>query len=182
MSAEKNQVQTLPGLMWPGLTTVGTLIIKVDKQDFNIQSKPVEFANKTFVPKQEAHITVFGSSLGTEILQQFAQQPEKERAVRQAFESTDWSYKKTTDLRHLVRKRSLAPSLDVEQESIIMLVVMDGMELFYNKLRSLDLIADDYPVPPPHVTLYTRNCDQGIGVHSEDELTALTKEHLQKLV
>jgi hypothetical protein len=182
MNADKDQVQSLPRLMWPGLTTVDTLIIKVDKHDFDIRSKPVEFANKTFIPKQEAHITIFGSSLGTEFIQQFAQQPEKERAVRQAFESTDWSYKKTTDLRHLVRKRSVASSFDIEQESIIMLLVMDGMETFYNKLRSLDLIPGDYPVPSPHVTLYTRNCDQGIGFHSEDELTALTKEHLQKLL
>ena len=168
------------GISWPGLTEVNTLIINVDKKDFGIQKTPLEIAHRLFIPKQETHITIFGSGLGAQLRQQFTLRPELEHEVARAFESTDWSYRKTTKFRHLV-KTSGASTVQTVEESIVMLLNLDGMAVFYDKLKSLELIPDDHPVPPPHVTLYTRNCDTGIGIHSEDELTALTKAHLQKL-
>jgi hypothetical protein len=169
-------------LNWPGLTSSNTLIIRADKSDFGIQSKPIEYAGRSFIPKQEAHITVFGSKLGTYLLQQFTINPFTERQVRQAFETTDWSYTKTHDLRHLVRENCELTGIDKIEESIIMRLEMDGMEEFYTKLKMLGLIDKDQPVPPPHVTLYTRNCDLGIGAHSESELVKLTCKHIDNLV
>jgi len=169
-------------LNWPGLTSCNTLIIHADKSEFGIKSKPIEYSGRTFIPKQEVHITVFGSDPGTHLLQQFSNNPFAEKQVRQAFESTDWSYTKTQDLMHLVRENSELTGIDKIEESIIMRLEMDGMAEFYIKLKMLGLIDKDQPVPPPHVTLYTRNCDQGIGVHSESELIKLTCEHISKLV
>ena len=169
-------------LNWPGLTSSNTLIIRADKSEFGIRPTPIEYSDRTFIPKQEAHITVFGSDLGTHLLQQFTNNPFAEQQVRQAFETTDWSYTKTHDLRHLVRENSELTGIDKTEESIIMRLEMDGMAEFYTKLKMLGLIDKDQPVPPPHVTLYTRNCDLGIGVHSESELIKLACEHIDKLV
>ena len=169
-------------LKWPGLTCYNTLIIRIDKSEFGIQSKPIEYSGKAFIPKQEAHITVFGSDLGTHLLQQFTHNPLAEQQVKQAFESTDWRYTKTHDRRHLARENTALTGIDKTEESIIMRVKMDGMAEFYSKLKALGLIHKNQPVPPPHVTLYTRNCDLGIGVHSETELIKLTSEHIDKPV
>jgi len=167
---------------WPGLTSLNTLIIRVDKCDFGIKSTPIEYSGRTFFPKREAHITVLGSDLGTHLQQQFTNNRLVEQQVKQAFESTDWCYTKTHDLRHLVRQNNDRPGLEKTEESIIMRLEMGGMAVFYTKLKRLGLIHKDHPVPPPHVTLYTRNCDLGIGLHSETELIKLTSEHIDKPV
>lgn len=181
MAFDKTPVTPMREISWPGLTKFNTLILNVDKRDLGIQTTPLEFANQLFTPKQETHITVFGSSLGAQLQQQFTSRPGLELDVCQAFESTDWSYQKTTDLRHLVKISGSATFQQVE-ESIIMLIKMEGMAVFYSKLKSLKMIADDYPLPPPHITLYTRNCDSGIGVRSDDELTALSRAHLKNFL
>ena len=168
-------------LNWPGLTSRNTLIIRVDKSDFDIKSTPIEYSGRTLIPKQEAHITLLGSDLGTHLQQLFTDNPLVEQQVRQAFESTDWSYTKTHDLRHLVRENSELTGVDKTEESIIMRLEMGGMAEFYTQLKKLGLIHKDHPVPPPHVTLYTRNCDPGIGVHSESELIKLTCGHVDEL-
>lgn len=161
-------------LKWPGLTGDNTLIISVDKQAFGINEEPLQYNDKTFVPKSEAHITIFGSEVGTSLLQQFIQNPGLEQKVHQAFESTDWSYHKTSDLHHLARTKSIPGTNKLTEETIIMLIKMDGMAKFYRKLKDLGVIDKNHPVPPPHVTLYTRNIDRGIGVDSDDELAVLS--------
>jgi len=167
---------------WPGFSADNTVIISVDKDKFGIQSRPMEFAGKVFMPKHEVHVTVFGSTLGNALQQQILHNPAVEQQISQAFESTDWCYKKTTDLRHLVRERCGQTSEAVIEESIIMLLEMEGMASFYQKLKALGLIDNDHPLPPPHVTLYTRNCDTGIGVHSANELIELSYERLDRPV
>lgn len=165
-------------LKWPGLGPLNTLVISVDRHGFGIGQEPVNYAGKQFQPKQEAHITVLGSTLGSRLSQQFDHDSGIELKVRQAFEDIDWHYKKTSDLHHLVRQQT--SDSDVE-ESIIMMIRMDGMTVFYQYLMALGLISADYPVPPAHVTLYTRNCDRGIGVHSDAELTELTRTTFKHL-
>lgn len=169
-------------LTWPGFTTFNTLIISVKKRDFAIKTEPIEYSGKVFIPKQEAHITVLGSEPGTHLLQQFVNKPDIEQQVIQAFENTDWSYTKTQDWRNIARHITDFNGKITTEESIIMLVEMEGMVAFYSKLKTLGLINDDHPVPPPHVTLYTQNCDLGIGIHSESELAELTCEHLNERV
>ena len=165
-------------LKWPGLGPLNTLVISVDRHEFGIGPEPVNYAGKLFQPKQEAHITILGSTLGSRLSQQFDHDSGIERKVRQAFEDIDWCYQKTSDLRHLVRQQTNGS--DVE-ESIIMLVRMDGMTVFYQCLMDLGLIPADHPVPPAHVTLYTHNCDTGIGVHSDAELAELTRSRIEHL-
>ena len=174
----------MPGkhLNWPGFTPYNTLIISVDKHDFGIKPESIEYSDKTFAPKQEAHITVLGSEHGLDLLQQFINNPDLEQRVQQAFESTDWSYTKTRDLRHLVRENTERSGKNTTEETIIMLLEMEGMTAFYTQLKTHGLVNKDHPVPPPHVTLYTRNCDLGIGVYSESELSELTCEYIDGLI
>jgi hypothetical protein len=168
----------LPHLKWPGLAGENTLIISVDKRDFAITPGPLQYDGRLFLPKQETHITVWGSELGTKLLQQSIQHPGLKQDIHDAFESTDWSYQKTSDLRHLARKKVIPAKDDITEETIIMLIHMEGMAVFYGKLKDLRLIGKDHPVPPPHVTLYTRNIDRGIGVDSESELAELSQGHV----
>lgn len=167
-------------LKWPGISADSTLVIDVDKSEFGIQPGPLELAGKVFQPKQETHITLFGSTTGISLLRQIKHNPVAEQQIRRVFESTDWSYNKTVDYRHLISERNNRCSDTAIEESIIMLVEMQGMAKFYEELKTLDLIESDWPVPPAHVTLYTHNCDRGIGIHSDSELAELTYEHLQR--
>ena len=56
-----------------------------------------------------------------------------------------------------------------------------AVEISCDKEDTHNLLRDSgLPVPPPHVTLYTYNCDAGIGVHSEDALYEITSERIGK--
>ena len=167
-------------LKWPGISASRTLIISVDKSEFGIRRDPLNFGGKTFLPKKETHITVFGSTEATELQQMMQRDPAVETDIIQAFENTDWSYTTTSEYRHLVRTAKNEAADHATEQSIIVLIEMDGMSVFYEKLKTLNLIDRDLPVPPPHVTLYTYNCDAGIGVHSEDALYELTRERIGK--
>lgn len=166
-------------LKWPGISAVNTLLVSLDKNEFGIRSSPVVYAGRTFIPKRELHVTVCGSTLGKRLNQKFLEDPGIEKRVRQAFEDTDWHYEKTRGLRRLVRPQAGNRN---PEESIIMLVKMEGMARFYSRLKTLDIIPENHPVPPAHVTLYTYNCELGIGVHSERDLSELTVEQIDSLI
>ena len=167
-------------LKWPGFSACRTLIISVDKSEFGIQPGPLEHDHRIFIPKEETHITLFGSTEASELLQKIQDDPAVENEIIQAFENTDWSYTISGEYRRLVRVATENTSTGATEESIIVLLEMKGMRLFYDKMKALDLIDRDLPVPPPHVTLYTHNCDTGIGVPGEKELHALTRERIDK--
>ena len=166
-------------LKWPGFSACHTLIIGVDKSSFNIQSGLYEHAGKLFKPKPETHVTVFGSTTGSALQRMIVQKPETEGQLRTAFESTDWSYTISEDVRRLARDVTNSTATATHQQSIIVLLEMQGMAQFYLKLKSLGLLGHDTALPPAHVTLYTHNCDKGIGVHSDSELAELSCERLQ---
>ena len=109
-------------LKWPGFTAYNTLIIDVDKHEFGIKAEPIEYSGSTFIPKREAHITVLGTELGSRLHQLIISNSHIEHQVRQAFESTDWSYTKTGDLRESAGENTELAGMNVTEESIIMLV------------------------------------------------------------
>ena len=165
-------------LKWPGLSATSTLVISVDRNRFGILPGPLEFHGRIFKPKQETHITVFGSTTGTAVLRSMQRDPAMENRIIEAFESTDWSWTITGDYRHLARSAKSPASALATEDSIIVLIEMNGMQSFYDMLKVLGVLDRHLPVPPPHVTLYTSNCDTGIGVHSIDELEQLTRVRL----
>ena len=167
-------------LKWPGLSENGTLVISVDRHRFGILPGPLEHNGRVFKPKQETHITVFGSTTGAAVRTSMQGDPGIENRVIEAFEITDWSWKITPHYRLLTRTAAAPGSSPPTESSIVVLIDMKGMKSFYDELKALGVLARDLPVPPPHVTLYTSNCDTGIGVHSEDELERLTRTCLDE--
>ena len=167
-------------LKWPGLSENNTLIISVDKSEFGLDSAPLQHDDRIFKPKPETHITVFGAETGTALLQKIKQNPASADQLTRAFEDTDWSYTTTGDYRHLARMAEEPATVDATEESIIVLLDMPGMDRFYENLKRLHLIDKHHPVPPPHVTLYTYNCDGGIGVPGKNELDALTRARIDR--
>jgi hypothetical protein len=169
-----------PYQKWPGFSDNLTLIINVDKSEFGIRHGAIDFDGRPFRPKQETHITVLGTAPVSSLLEKIQQDPGVEGVLIRAFEQTDWSYTVTADYRHLVRPATGGESAGTTEESIIVLVEMEGMARFYAILKKLALVDSDLPVPPPHVTLYTFNCDTGIGVPSDGDLDTLTHRRIGK--
>ena len=63
--------------------------------------------------------------------------------------------------------------------SIIELIDMDDMNSFYTILGNL--LEEELPVPPPHVTWLTFGCAEGIGVPDVHALQALQALQLRGL-
>ena len=167
-------------LKWPGLSPHGTLVISVDRNRFDMLPGALEFHGRIFKPKHETHITVFGSTTGAVVRRSIQQDPSMEKRIIEAFEHTDWSWTTMGEYRHLARTANDSTSALDTEDSIIVLIEMNGMQSFYGKLKELGIVDKQLPVPPPHVTLYTSNCDTGIGVHSADELEQLTRARLDQ--
>ena len=163
---------------WPGFSASQTLIISVDKCQFGLKPDGLVFNDKPFKPKPETHITIFGNAICETLLHRIQLDPSLETCLVQAFEATDWSYTTTDDYRHLVRPAT--ENEDATEESIIVLLEMKGMRDFYEKLKQQSLIDDETPLPPPHVTLYTYNCDTGIGIPSASELDRLSHARINR--
>ena len=163
---------------WPGFSASHTLIISIDSCEFGLQPDGLVFDEKPFKPKPETHITIFGTAICERLLHRMQLDPATEDRLIQAFEATDWSYTTTDDYRHLAR--TATDNGDRTEESIIVLLKMKGISDFYDNLKQQDLIDDETPLPPPHVTLYTYNCDTGIGVPSASELDRLSHSRIDR--
>jgi hypothetical protein len=158
---------------WPGFNNTGNVIIQLASDAVKLDNNGIIVAGETFTPKDELHITIIGSTLGDHILQKLRQLNQSDRLLQETFENFDWSYE-TTGPVHMLSRRT-----GVEyQKSVILLVDMPAMTDFYNALKSIDLITEATPVPPAHITMYTRNCPVGIGVPNPDVLETLTVESM----
>jgi len=140
-------------------------------------------SDQPFEAKDELHITLIGTKQGALILDKINRDPALKSSLKKSFESIDWSFSKTHETILIGRKKQIIDETGiaqtVHQKSIITRVEMTGMALFYSCLKAVDLIQHDTPVPPPHTTLYTSNCPNGIGVRSEEALQLMTIESLQ---
>lgn len=152
-----------------GFTEIGTLLIPLNKEDFELSDEKVEFLGLVFEPKEEVHITVIGRDLG-QILEEAARSdPVIESQIKQAIKKTDWSYKKRHKMYHVSKDKKVVDSQrDIEvvhTESIILMVEVVGIEHFYEKLGRI--VGMELEVPPTHVTLYTYGDSFGIGLPNQ---------------
>jgi hypothetical protein len=165
---------------WPGFNEQQTVIIPLGKSSFDVADHPVIVQGEQFKPKDELHITLIGKRLARLLLEKIAHYPEIEMQLEKAFQNIDWSFKQTGPIHILAHTKDKMGNDGVAtpeiQKSIILQLGMPGMAAFYDYLKSRDLIGSAYPVPPPHVTLYTRNCPGGIGVSSVKALNELSRE------
>jgi len=160
-------------LIWPGFNDNDTLLIDMTNEPFHLPKASFYLNGQRFVRKDELHVTLLGSKLGRLLQDRQAKDPGTEKAIKAIFEAIDWSYAQTGPCHQLSRQKGA-----VRQGSIIMLVDMPGMKVFYDALMKKGFIEKDTPLPPAHVTLYTYKNPHGIGVASKDVLDALSVRSL----
>ena len=160
-------------LQWPGINSKGTVLIDLALETFHLSKAPVSVAIINYTPKDELHVTLVGEKVGAILQDKIKQVPRNIELLKHIFEGIDWSFEKSGPIHILSRssKRGL-------QKSIIMLIDMPGVTTFYHQLKLYDLIPDETPVPPAHVTLYTYHCPLGIGVPNDKTLHSLSKRSL----
>lgn len=158
-------------LQWPGFNAAGTVLIRLEAESFALAQGPVLVQGEYFTAKDELHVTLIGNKVGSMLQAQIRQDPEVSQVLEKIFEDIDWSFEKTGPVHILSRRKK-----GTRQMSIILLLDMPGMSIFYQQLKSLGLVPGKTPLPPAHVTLYTKNCSLGIGVPSDEALTTLSIE------
>ena len=163
-------------LPWPGFNEKGSLIIPLEWSEVPFPQRPINVEGERFEPKDELHVTVIGKKPGHVILEKILPDPRIESTLRQNFEEIDWSLN-LGDMVHLLSREtvnSAESALDLE-ETIVLPLQVSGMAAFYECLKSHGLLPGNTLTPPPHITLYTRNCPGGIGVPDEATLIRLTR-------
>lgn len=156
-------------LTWPGFNEEGTVLVELSMDTFCLAKSCVVIAGELFQPKDELHITVIGTELGLMLQRKIKQGQVSDELLQQSFEAIDWAFKQTGPLHMLSRTRG-----SVNQKSIILLIEMPGIQTFYQQLKKLGMIDPATPLPPVHITLYTQNCANGIGVANEETLKTLS--------
>lgn len=156
-------------LKWPGFNEKGTVIIQLSPEDFYLREDSIDVDGEIFTAKEELHITVIGTEVGLILQKKIQQEQSDDKLLKKIFEAIDWSFRSAGPVHMLSRTKDSS-----EQKSIIMLLEMPALCEFYGQLKYHGFIARETPVPPPHVTLYTRNGASGIGVASNEALKLLT--------
>jgi len=127
--------------------------------------------------KPEFHLTVIGSRLGRRLLAWIDAGRLDEAALAALFEAGDWSLRPRPRCYLLSRP---AAGRGGRQVSVVQMVDVPQLAAFYRQLRRLLPRSAAVPTPPPHITLYTRNGPQGIGLRSEQALRALVQRPLDQ--
>ena len=158
-------------LKWPGFNERDSVIIELAAELFCHAKNTIDVHGELFTAKKEFHVTLIGSKLGLIIQNKIKQNQTINKLFEKTFEEIDWSYKQTGPVHILSRSEE-----DVVEKSVIMLIEMPGVTIFYDQSKALGLIDLETPVPPPHVTMYTLNCPLGIGVPSDNALNTLSRK------
>ncbi|MCP4471547.1 MAG: hypothetical protein GY815_12850 [Gammaproteobacteria bacterium] len=138
---------------WPGFNDMDSLIIPLAWNDVPFAQSAVYIGGERFEPKDELHVTVIGKKAGRDVQTRLSRAPRTEAALQQDFESLDWSFTPGTKVHVLSRATRKS-----RKSTIVLPLQMPGMNIFYESLQARDLVAGDTPLPPPHITLYHRNC------------------------
>jgi len=156
-------------LKWPGFNARGNVIIDLAGDAFKLSDDAIVIDSDTFEPKDELHITVIGTELGLIVQRSINSDRAVEQLLADVFEAIDWSFTQTGPVHLLTRVKD-----GVVEKSLILLIDMPGLAGFYARLKDLGLISADTPLPPAHITLYTKNCAPGIGIPNNKVLNLLT--------
>ena len=163
--------------VWPGFNEKGSLIIPLEWSEVPFPQRPINVDGERFEPKHELHVTVIGKESGRAIQEKILLGPLNDSTLPQDFEEIDWSFK-PGDVVHLLSREKVNPEEGaiVLEKTIILPLHMPGMTAFYKCLKSHNLLPTNTPGPPPHITLYSRNCPGGIGVPDEQTLIKLREK------
>jgi len=159
-------------LTWSGFNNLNSVIIPLSNELFNLPHEPVDILGTRYELKNEFHITLMGKDLGSQLLSREEQSGFMENKLKNIFNSIDWTFHFTEQIFFLEKEKNGI------EKTIIQMLDLSGMEKFYHHLKKESLIDQDVKTPPPHVTLFTNNCDHGIGVKSTQDLEKLTVQSM----
>lgn len=140
----------------------GFFILQLSKDDVGLGAEPVTYQGKTFQPKDEVHITIFGSHLSEKLAAAMNADPALRDRLQTAIADTAWSYELHGEWYHVV---------DGEEETIIRMAGVPALAGFYRRVT--DIVGIEISDRPTHVTLYTYNSPEGIGIATEEEFRQL---------
>lgn len=140
----------------------GFFVLQLSKEEVGLGEEAVTYQGKTFQPKEEVHITIFGSRLSKELAEAMADDPALGRRLQAAVRETDWSYQLHDEWYHVV---------DGEEETIIRMAGVPPLADFYRRVQRMSGV--EISARPTHVTLYTYNSPKGIGIATEEEFRQL---------
>ncbi len=153
----------------------GTLLISIDRSDFNIPESVAKFAKSSgFSIKSEFHITIIGFKYG-ESVKKAIQKSGKQSELDSLIANTSWSFIEEPVVFH-IQKDYVFKKGSEHREAIIEMIYMKEAEEFYKKLN--EILEIKIEEPPLHISLYTKGNPMGIGVNSFDELGDLKPKQL----
>jgi hypothetical protein len=158
------------------MTTIAhtsSIVLPVPPERWPPPGDGVRLDHLAFDPKPELHVTLVGTCLGRELQATFG--ATMAARVREARDALDWHFERSG--RCLLLRKSCAEYGHVRvAHSIIELIDLPAMAPFQRALGRM--LGRQLQVPPPHVTLYTAGCAQGIGVSSPARLRAFAVRSL----
>lgn len=138
-----------------------TLLLRVPDGTLELPGAPLRLPEGEFRPKDELHVTVVGRALGA-LLREREIEPERLAALAGRHE---WMIHPSDQFWLLGAPPK--PGHRATRQSLIQLVDIPAFGPFLDALAELS--GFQLPVPRPHLTWFTRNWDQGIGLDSEAE-------------
>ena len=129
-------------LKWPGFNESGSVTIELAPGSFCLAKNEIDLIGEIFTPKDELHVTLIGRDLGLIIQDTIQLYQAINQLLEKTFEEIDWAYKQTGPGHILLR-----PEEGVIQKSVIMLIEMPGLTVFYDQLKFLGLLDLETPIP-----------------------------------
>ncbi len=158
----------------------GVVTLPISNDRLTTLPHSLAVGDRLFSIKSEFHITIIGSKLGQKLLRSIGEMEYRD-CLSQIAARIDWQWTFEEKYYHLIK-----PNLELSQteeetceviqsESIIQLVVLPGVDRFYQQLSSL--LSKQVISPPAHVTLYVYGNLRGIGIADREILNQYAVEY-----
>jgi hypothetical protein len=158
----------------------GVVTLPINKDRLTNLPHMLAVSDRLFSIKSEFHITIIGSKLGQKLLRSIGEM-EYQDCLSQIAAEIDWQWTFDEKYYHVIKpQRELSDTEEetfevIQSESIIQLVVLPGIDRFYQRLSSL---LRKQPISPPaHVTLYVYGNLRGIGIADREVLDQYAVEY-----
>ena len=155
---------------WPGFSDTGSIILPLSEDLFKSYKHELSLENMDFKIKKEFHITLLSTEIGIALELALQNNPRIYAELEKAYKQINWNNFELGEARLISRLKKASESTVQRQSSLILMVNIPGVDRFYHFLNEVGILHVSIPVPPLHVTLYTHNCDSGIGISDFDKL------------
>jgi hypothetical protein len=173
LSMEKRPIETSPRLRPLADVEYGRFLLDVPAGTVVTQPETEAYATQHgFRQKDEQHVTVIGKRT-----QQLLNECGKlDEVMSIASSVADWPIAEYGDIVVLKNTEVDEKGYETIEESIVRLIALPEIDRLYDQIRAITGMSIE--TPPPHVTLYTKNADRGIGVYSRAQLEGFVVDRL----